>query len=142
MSVIIRQYTSSDYENIVSLYKQSHLYGGVFDENRDAKEKLQKRTENDPDAILIAEENGKIVGTISLIEDGRVAWLFRFCVLEKENQDEIAEALLKKATESLKGKGHNQVLVYSPVGNEKLDIRYKKLNFEKGGDYTCFWKDI
>ena len=120
-----------------------HLYQGFYvshDENRDAKQKLQKRIESDSDAILVAEKDGNIVGTVSLIEDGRVAWLFRFCVIE--NNDEIAQALCTKAKEVLKKKGHHQVLVYTPLNQNKLYERYEKLGFTKGGDYTCFWKDI
>lgn len=141
MDISVRSYTSSDYEQIVVLYKQSNLYGGQFDENRDSKERLQKRIEADADAILVAEHNGKIVGTVSLIEDGRVAWLYRFCVAG-ETQTTIAQVLFDKAVAVLKSKGHNQVLVYSPVGSEKLNNRYDKLGFSKGGDYTCFWKNI
>lgn len=139
---MVRPYSTSDYEQVIALYKQSNLYGGQFDENRDSRERLKKRIETDPDAILIAEQNGSIVGTVSLIEDGRVAWLFRFCVTEGKLQYTVARELFNKASELLKNKGHQQVLVYSPVGNEALNSRYEALGFTKGGDYTCFWKDI
>lgn len=142
MNISVRSYAPSDYEAVAALYRQSNLYGGQFDENRDAEERLRKRIEADPDAILVAEQAGKIVGTVSLIEDGRVAWLFRFAVLEGESQDAVAQALFAKAVEVLKRKGHHQVLVYTPVGNEKLNNRYEKLGFMKGNDYTAFWKDI
>lgn len=62
----IHSYSSEDYDQLISLYKQPELYGGIFDEARDVKEKLQKRIENDPEAILVAEKAGKIVGSISL----------------------------------------------------------------------------
>ena len=74
----IRQYRTEDYGQLKALYLQSELFGGQFDENRDSVEKLQKRVEADPNAILVAESGGVICGTVSLIEDGRVAWLFRF----------------------------------------------------------------
>lgn len=136
----IRRYTSNDYESIVALYKQTALYGGQFDESRDSSERLQKRIEADPDAIFVAEENNEIVGTLSLIEDGRVAWFFRFCV--QNNDHRIAQALSDKALEALRVKGHTQVLVYAPAGDETFEQRYNKLGFTKGGDYTCFWKDL
>ncbi len=136
----VRSYVPSDYKQVASLYKNGNLYGGQYDESRDSRERLQKRIEADSDAILVAEENGNIVGTVSLIEDGRVAWLFRFCVAE--GVDDIAKALLDKALEALRRKGHQQVLVYTSVGNENLNSRYEKLGFTKGGDYTCFWKNI
>lgn len=138
----IRPYTPTDYDQIIALYKQSDLYGGQFDEDRDSAERLQKRIEVDADAILVAEYNGKIVGTISLIEDGRVAWLFRFAVTHGEHEHEVTNSLYREAVKTLKQKGHNQVLVYSPAGNAALDSRYMSLGFQRGGDYTCFWRDI
>jgi predicted N-acetyltransferase YhbS len=138
----IRSYDKDDYEGLLKLYKDSSLYGGVFDENRDAQEKLTRRMEADADAILIAEQDGQIVGSVSLIEDGRVAWFFRFAVAGVPDEQNIAEALLDAASTALTKRGHHQVLVYTPVGNQKLNARYESLGFTKGSDYTCFWKDI
>lgn len=138
----IRPYQPSDYEQVVALYRQSELYGGHFDENRDSEERLRKRTEADPDAILVAEETTRLIGTVSLIDDGRVAWLFRFAVEQGENESAITQALCDAAFLALKARGHNQVLVYTPVGNNRLDARYESLSFNRGSDYTCYWKDI
>jgi predicted N-acetyltransferase YhbS len=138
----IRSYQPTDYQQVVALYRQPELYGGQFDENRDSKERLQKRIEADPDAILVAEQDNKIIGAVSLIEDGRVAWLFRFAVQQGEQEAEIAKALCDTAFSVLRTKGHNQVLVYTPVGDDRLDNRYEGLGFNRGSDYTCYWKNI
>jgi len=105
----------------MSIYEQSELYGGQRDENRDARPKLKAVTTRDPEAILIAEDSGKIIGTVSLIEDGRVAWLFRFAVLKTNIETAVLEQLQKKAFTILKSRGHNQVIVYSPAANGNLD---------------------
>lgn len=136
----IRNYQSADYDQLKALYLDSSTFGGQFDEARDASDRLQKKIEADPDAILVAELENKIVGTVSLIDDGRVAWLFRFAV--KKDQAEILKALHDKAIANLKSRGHTQVLVYTPVGNQELDNRYEGLGFTKGGNYTCYWKEI
>jgi len=138
--MIIRNYATSDYEQLKALYLDSSTFGGQFDEARDAEDRLQKKIEADPDAILVAVENDKLVGTLSLIDDGRVAWLFRFAV--SAGHDEVIKALHDNAISILKVRGHSQVLVYTPVGNNQLDGRYETLGFTKGSDYTCFWKDI
>lgn len=142
MPINIRSYTTQDYQQIIELYKQPELYGGVFDKARDDEDKLRKRIEADPDAILVAEAHGQIVGTVSLIEDGRVAWLFRFCVVKTEEEKEIEKALFDKAAAALKAKGHTQVLVYAPAATLSFHKRYETLQFTKSGDYTCFWKQL
>lgn len=140
--ITIRSYKLSDYTDVIALYKQPELYGGQFDEARDSEERLRKHVEADPDAIIVAEDSGEIVGTVSLIEDGRVAMLFRFCVVKQDNESEITTALYEKATEILKTKGHTQVLVYTPADNKNLHQRYEELKFIKGADYTCFWREF
>jgi predicted N-acetyltransferase YhbS len=138
----IRGYVDKDYEQVVALYQQSALYGGQLDNHRDNEARLRARVEADPDAIIVAEEDGKIVGTVSLIEDGRVAWLFRFAVKQHEDEADIAQQLCDQSLKALKSKGHGQVLVYTPVEDERLQQRYADLGFTHGGDYTCYWKNI
>lgn len=136
----VRSYNPADYEQLKALYLDSGTFGGQFDEARDSSDRLKKKIEADPDAILVAVDVDKILGTVSLIDDGRVAWLFRFAVLS--NDIATLQTLHDEAVKILKTRGHLQVLVYSPTGNDTLDNRYQKLGFVKGDDYTCFWKEI
>lgn len=138
--MIVRQYAAEDYEQLKTLYLDSSTFGGQFDEARDAADRLQKKIEADPDAILVAVQDRKLIGSVSLIDDGRVAWLFRFTVLQ--DSPDVAKALCDKATAVLKERGHTEVLVYTPVGNQDLYDRYEQLGFTKGGDYTCYWKGL
>ena len=141
-SIKIREYNPADYDKVAALYKETELPGSEFDLNRDSEEKLKRRIENDPAGILVAEQGEKIVGSVSLIEDGRVAWLFRFRVMEIEGDEEIARALYDKAATILQEKGHHEILVYTVLGETKFHDRYKNLGFTQGHDYTCFWKNI
>ena len=138
--MIVRQYKTSDYERLKALYLDSLTFGGQFDEARDAANRLQKKIESDPDATLVAEQDGELVGSVSIIDDGRVAWLFRFAV--PQDKPDVVQALHDKAIATLKERDHVEVLVYTPVGNQELDSRYERLGFTRGGDYTCYWKGL
>ena len=138
--MMVRQYKTSDYERLKALYLDSLTFGGQFDEARDAASRLQKKIESDPDAILVAEQDGELVGSVSIIDDGRVAWLFRFAV--PQDKPDVVQALHDKAIATLKERDHVEVLVYTPVGNQELDSRYERLGFTRGGDYTCYWKGL
>ena len=137
----VRNYNpETDYKKVSDLYKDSKTYGGQYDDNRDSEEKLRTLSRNKPNCILVAEIKEYIVGTVTLFEDGRNAWLFRFAV-QKEFEAEISEELFLKAKKVLKDMGHSQVLVYAP--NDKIfDNRYLRLGFLKGDDYTAYWRDI
>ncbi|MDB5182246.1 MAG: hypothetical protein JWO47_30 [Candidatus Saccharibacteria bacterium] len=127
----------TDYEQVKALYQHAEWYGGKFDEHRDSQEIMLHKVTADPQSIIVDEENGEILGTISLVEDGRVAWFYRF--VTKDNNLGAAEALYKAASGVLKQRGHPEVLIYSDPTREDLNSRYQALGMEKGGDYECFY---
>lgn len=135
----IRSYKDEDYDNLKQLYLDTNLYGGSFDEFRDGRDTLAKKISQDSEAIIVAEEQGELIGSISIIEDGRVAWLYRFVALK----DNTAEALYEVARETLSKRGHKEVLVYSDPNNDSLTERYTNLlGFNRGNNFVCFWKEI
>lgn len=137
----IRNYQNVDYPEVEALYHAPNSFGGQFDSARDSYEQLAKLIEIKPNAILVAEDEGKIVGTVTIFEDGRSAWLYRFAI-QQDNHDEVAQAIWNEANDILKQMGHTQVLVYAPVNEVSFEERYTKLGFEKGADYTAFWQDL
>jgi hypothetical protein len=138
----VRSYNpDTDYSSVENLYKNSLTFGGQFDEARDSEERLRILIERTQDAILVAERNGIIVGTVTIFEDGRSAWLYRFAV-EKEGGKEAVSALWQKAKEVLKKMGHTQVLVYAPAGDRGFEERYTGIGFSKGNDFTAYWQNL
>ena len=136
----IREYHDADYDDLKELYGHTEWYGGVFDKARDGRERLAKKIADDPEAIWLYEEGGKVVGTVSLIDDGRVAWLYRLVV--KHNDPVVTQKLYDHAAQILKKHGHEQVLVYTPVGDRTLHNRYEQLGMMRGSDYTCYWAQL
>jgi len=130
----------SDYDQVKALYQHAEWYGGKFDEHRDSREILLHKVTSDPQSIIVDDENGEILGTISLIEDGRVAWFYRFVV--KDNNAAVSQALYNAAAGVLKQRGHPEVLIYSDPEREDLNSRYQTLGMEKGGDYECFYASL
>lgn len=55
-------------------------------------------------SILVAKIENKIVGTVTLFEDSRVAGLYRFAV-QKEDENKIKEYLLGKKEKLKIGEG-------------------------------------
>jgi predicted N-acetyltransferase YhbS len=138
----IRNYNpETDYPSIEALLNAEGTFGGQFDDARDTKGRLDSLEASKPGSILVAEDEGKIVGTVTLFEDGRSAWLYRFAV-QQENEAEITKQLNEKALTTMKERGHTQVLVYAPAGDQHFEDRYTSLGFNKGNDFTAYWQDI
>lgn len=138
----VRNYNpDSDYPAIELLLRETETYGGDFDEARDTKERIDALEASKPGSVLVSEIDNEIVGTITLFEDGRFAWLYRFAV-KKEYEKQATKALWKTAKETMKSRGHTQVLVYAPTRDGGFRDRYNDLGFSTGNDYTAYWQDI
>ena len=137
---MIRVYRDSDYDQLKNLYFHTEWFGGQFDAARDSQEKLSLITAQDPEAVWVMVKGKEIIGSISLIEDGRVAWLFRF--VAKDNSTLVAQKLYDKAVEVFKKRGHTQVLVYCPIDDKELIARYECLGMTTGSKFLSFWSEI
>jgi predicted N-acetyltransferase YhbS len=141
--IAVRPYNpQTDYDFVVLLYKAKDSFGGQFDTERDSEEKLLKLSTAKKESILVAECDGNIVGTVTLFEDGRTAWLYRFAIVTDGRESEIVQALFAEGQRVLKKLGHTQVLVYAPVGDTHFQQRYSSLGFTKGNDFTAYWQDL
>ena len=136
----IRTYHRLDYPHIKRLYETPGTFGGQFDEARDAQERLDALADSKPGSILVAEHEGAIVGTVTIFEDGRECWLYRFAVIPEYEQ--IVEELYRVATKMCREWGHQQLLVYAPAGDKKFEERYVGLGLTKGNDYTAYWAEL
>jgi hypothetical protein len=137
---MLRAYQEGDYEQLKSLYAHSEWYGGTFDEARDGRERLARKITADPWSIWVYVQDGKVVGSVSLIDDGRIAWLYRLVV--QDNDAVVTRDLYEHALKTLKKRGHEQVLVYTPAGDQTLYYRYEQLGMTRGADYTCYWASV
>lgn len=135
----LRSYRDDDYEQLKDLTEHSEWYGGKFDEARDGRERLRQKITQDPTSIFVFQQGKHVVGTISIIDDGRVGMLFRFIV--KDNDEAVARALYDRAVAELRARGHEQILVYT-TKDKALKDRYKKLGMHEGGSYICYWSEI
>ncbi|HSX29154.1 MAG TPA: hypothetical protein VLE73_01185 [Candidatus Saccharimonadales bacterium] len=137
---MIRIYTEDDYEALEQLYQHSEWYGGQFSKARDGRERLATKIAEDPASLWVYERNDELIGSVSIVEDGRMAMLFRLVV--QDNDPAVTKELYDHAVSILRSRGHEQVLVYTPVGDKDLCARYEQLGMHRGNDYTCYWSDL
>lgn len=136
----IRNYKKEDYLQVEALYKDSSTFGGQYDDARDTATRLNSLVAEKANCILVAETKEQIVGTVTIFEDGRSCWLYRFAV--KDNDNDVTKMLTQKAKEECKKLGHEQILVYAPAGNTAFESRYVDVGFNKGNNYTAYWMNI
>ena len=141
MDIIIRAYKPSDYTSVALLYKDSSTHGWQYDDARDSETKLNTFAQKNPKKLLVAEVNGSLVGSVTIFEDGRTAWLYRFAV-HKTYESIVSQLLYKKACAIVKRFGHSQLLVYAPKDAGIFIERYTQLGFTQWNDFTAYWQDL
>ena len=65
MNIQIRNYKEAEFPQFEQLLKNI----GIYYEPLDTRDILKKKIEHDPEAILVAEENGRLVGTVFILYD-------------------------------------------------------------------------
>lgn len=136
----IKNYTNDDYSEIVSILKDSDL----FDEVWDSEDNLNSLVAKNPQSILVAEDQGKVIGNIFIIPYGKkVSYLFRLAVKKEFRKQGIASALIRKAEEIVNQGGTTELGLYVDSGNINLQEFYKKRDFKiSQKTYYYLWKEL
>ncbi len=137
---MIRNYENRDFEQVVTLYKNSASYGGKYDPSRDTAEKLEATTKAGD--LLVCEIDNVVVGTVMIMDNPHSCWLLRFCVDPSNGQAEQAAAELDAAARNIaQDRGHEDIIVYTNPSNDQLLNRYRELGYHEASEYRVFWKE-
>lgn len=130
----IRPYTSSDYTQVIEFYKES----GWYDPETDAQEKLDAQVADEPQAILLAFDEEKLIGTVSLLFTGRHGLYFRLIA----NSEDIRSELLTAGEPVFKAHGYAEAHILAPEEDTDKHTEYENVEFSKGKSYRWFWKKL
>lgn len=126
--VTIRSYRSSDYPTVKKLLEEAEFYNNLWD----SKENLVGIIENN--AILVAEENGNVIGSMYIIYFGKkVAYFFRLVVAKEFRNHGVATQMLEYAQKFVKEKGFEEFGMYVNASDVALQEFYKKRGFITSG---------
>ena len=132
---MVRAMTIDDYEQVHQLWMTIKGFGiRSIDDSREGVEKFLKRN---PTTSVVAEVDGKVVGSILCGHDGRRGCFYHVCVHEDYRRYGIGKEMVKMAMENLRKEDINVVslIVYTQndIGNafwstlglvERTDLNY------------------
>ena len=130
----IRVATAADVSGVLALWRDAGSVVTVTDD----KDAVTRLIGHDPEALLVAEEGGRIVGTVIGGWNGWRGEIDRLAVAPSHRRTGLATRLLDAATESLHGRGARRVACIvvaddsdargfwdaSPFGAQQNRIRY------------------
>lgn len=122
----IRVYADRDFAAVVALWRASGLDHAPNDPARDIP-----MVRDAPNAeLFLAEEDGTVVGTIMIGQDGHRAWMYRLAVAPERRRQGIGRALVQHAEgwAALRGMAKLQLMIRAE--NAAVGAFYRKLGYE------------
>lgn len=132
---MVRIMTIEDYEGVYALWKKIKGFG--IRSIDDSKEGVARFLKRNPMTSVVAEKDGRIVGSILCGHDGRRGCLYHVCVDEDYRRHGIGKRMVVFAMKALKEEKINKVSLIAftenDIGNafwntigwtERLDLNY------------------
>lgn len=120
MSILFREMVPEDYDQVYQLWLSIHGFGiRSMDDSREGVERFLKRN---PKTCVVAEQNGRVVGSILCGHDGRRGSFYHVCVAEDYRKHGVGCQMACFAVEALKREGISKVNLVAfktnAMGNE------------------------
>ena len=121
-----------DYPAVIALWESAGP--GVHVRRSDNPDEIEKKLQRDPDLFLLAEHDGRIIGTVMAGFDGRRGMIYHLAVVQDYRQLGLGTALMDEVERRLREKGcirsylmvtrdnPDAVGFYSHRGWETMDI--------------------
>jgi ribosomal protein S18 acetylase RimI-like enzyme len=127
--IILREMQESDYEEVISLWKEAGL--PFKPEGRDRRERIAQEIMSPYSIYLVALGGEKIIGSILGTHDGRKGWINRLAVLPGHRRRQVALQLVEEVERRLE---EQQVHIVAALVEDENEQSLALFN--KAG-YTC-----
>lgn len=115
---------------------------GIQLRRSDDPDEIQKKIQRDPDLFLIAENDGKMVGTVVGGFDGRRGMIYHLAVPAQNRKQGIGELLMEELERRLKAKGCIRCYLLVTVENESAMQFYEKRGWLHMSNVYTYGKDL
>ena len=132
----IREMTIDDYEEVYHLWKQIKGFGiRSIDDSREGVERFLMRN---PTTSVVAEEDGKIVGSILCGHDGRRGCLYHVCVHKDYRMRGIGKAMVVYAMNALKAEEISKVSLIAFTRNDIGNAFWNRIGWTRRLDLNYY----
>ena len=134
----IKPLTIEQYDSIITLWKEAGL--PFKPKGRDSKREMETEFKRNPDLVLGAFEDGKLVGVIIGSDDGRKGWINRLAVLPACERKGVASQLIDAVERALKTRGRRIICTLVEDWNEASLNLFSKTGYVKHEDISYLSK--
>lgn len=125
-----------DYDGVYDLWMTIHGFAiRSVDDSREGVEVFLKRN---PTTSVVAEDNGKIIGSILCGHDGRRGCFYHVCVHEDYRRQGVGKAMVVRAMEALKAEKVNKVSLIAFTKNDLGNAFWNCIGWTKREDLNYY----
>jgi ribosomal protein S18 acetylase RimI-like enzyme len=141
MTISVRTFQfPADYEAAYILWKNAGEGLGLS--SSDSPVEISKKLLRDPDLFLVAEDEGKLVGTAIGGFDGRRGMIYHLTVSLAYRRNGLATRLMDEIEARLSAKGCIKAYLMVTKGNQIAASMYKKLGWEDMEQINLYGKKL
>jgi ribosomal protein S18 acetylase RimI-like enzyme len=119
-----------------------HAGSGIQLRPSDEPEEIRKKLLRDPDLFLVAEDDGKLVGTVMGGFDGRRGMVYHLAVDAEYRTRGIGNRLMEALEERLRLKGCNRCYLLVTRDNDSAMQFYKRRGWKNMDHVYIYGKDL
>lgn len=132
----IRVMTIDDYDGVRKLWMS--IKGFAIRSVDDSREGVEIFLKRNPSTSVVAEEDGKIIGSILCGHDGRRGCLYHVCVEEKYRMQGIGKEMVVFCMEALKKEKINKVSLIAFTKNDIGNAFWNQIGWTKREDLNYY----
>ena len=133
---MVRIMTIEDYEGVYALWKKIKGFG--IRSIDDSKEGVARFLKRNPTTSVVAEKDGRIVGSILCGHDGRRGCLYHVCVDEDYRRHGIGKRMVVFAMKALKEEKINKVSLIAFTENDIGNAFWNRIGWTRRLDLNYY----
>ena len=137
-NIILREMCIEDYDALMELWTEAKLL--YKPKGRDRRDNIERELQQPSAVFLVAEKDGKLVGSIFGTHDGRRGWINRLAVSPSYRQQGIAAQLIKEVEMRLDAIGIEIIACLVEDWNTVSMKVFQRLGYTRHSDIVYFSK--
>jgi N-acetylglutamate synthase len=137
-AILIREFASADYDRIMEIWTAGRL--PVKPQGRDSRAQIEKQVRQRNVTFLVAEADGRVIGTVLATHDGRKGWINRLAVDASRRRRGLGRRLVLEAERRLAKAGLEIFACLIEEENTVSMAVFESLGYKKHPEIIYFAK--
>lgn len=125
-------FSMEHYEAVYALWMASRNMG--FNNVDDSYAGIAKLVQKNSETCFVAEEDGRIIGTVLAGNDGRRGYVYHLCVAEDCRRQGIGKKLMDAMLDGMRREGISKVALVAFAYNDAANTFYETIGFTQRDD--------